>query len=155
MTRPVSVICLLQIGTCLLRCLSTTLVPTSLLMKWIDAGKRNHVGSRYSGYTSYTAKQDRMMRLASVNYIESLDNARMKDVELLAYLERERADNQYMGVTMSGLRENSGNPKQAQFLRKFWGLYGDAWSNDASTELEKHWKRIARGRCPEKDFWYA
>ncbi len=75
------------------------------LAKWIDSAKRHHVGSRYKGCTSYTKRQDKMIRLASANH-ELLSCTKRPDETFANYLREHRAADQYMNVTFSGMRNN-------------------------------------------------
>eukprot|EP01084_Bolivina_argentea_P113469 202206_1 len=98
------------------------------LIKWINSAHKHHVGSIYKGFTSYTKKQDKIMRISSVNYtiyngdINGECFAYCKDTQCLQYLMTQKEESQYMNVTMNGLRIHSDN-KHSKFSEKFWNLY--------------------------------
>ena len=113
------------------------------VLKWINSAEKHQIGSRYKGCTSYTKQQDKMMRLASANWIifqvheDKMNQLRggyrqsriqpyIADPIFKGYLQNHRASDQYMKVTYRGLRNNVENKslKQSQFMLKFWDLYG-------------------------------
>eukprot|EP01084_Bolivina_argentea_P227904 384991_1 len=120
------------------------------IIAWINAAKKHHIGSKYKGCTSYTKHQDRMMRLASANYIMNKDDSLYSNDHIfMAYLEKEKNENQYMNVTMNGLRDNTQNRTQSLFIYKFWEWYSDAWKHSARSPANNHCKGcIQRKVCP-------
>eukprot|EP01083_Nonionella_stella_P001196 3488_1 len=107
------------------------------LMNWINSATQHRVGSLYKGCTSYTKKQDKMMRLCAVNYIGYKHY--IDDRKCAEYLEKQKADNQYMNVTMRHLRMNNNNVQQSSFTRKFYRWYSSLWR-----EFEEDFGRITR-----------
>eukprot|EP01083_Nonionella_stella_P093035 260585_1 len=102
------------------------------LVKWINSAQKHHVGSRYKGCTSYTKKQDRMMRLSAANYMMYTTSAiYANDNECVKYLEQQRDENQYLNVTMKGLRTHSVNVSRSSFTGKFWRWYTTIWRDFA------------------------
>ncbi len=98
------------------------------LVAWINSAKQHHVGSKYKGCTSFNKKEDRMMRLCSVNHILLKHPLFPNDKVLERYLIDNKVENQYMNVTNCGLRTNSRKRKQSEFVQKFWhNLYGIVW----------------------------
>eukprot|EP01083_Nonionella_stella_P066300 174453_1 len=122
-------------------CLGTSRFPTwhkqSLefwftILKWINSAQTHHIGTRYSGCTSYTAKQDKMMRISAVNWTFHTDATLMsepkRDPVFVQYLERHQTEDQYMNVTMSGLRKNATKSRwKWDTNNAFWVWYGEVW----------------------------
>eukprot|EP01084_Bolivina_argentea_P059277 108227_1 len=98
------------------------------LVGWINSAKQHRVGNRYKGCISFTKKQDQMMRLCCVNKILTNHKPFPKDNQLQKYLSDNKVKNQYMEVTMNGIRNNTKKRKNSEFLKKFWhSFYGIAF----------------------------
>eukprot|EP01084_Bolivina_argentea_P227906 384993_1 len=127
---------------------------------WINAAQKHHVGSVYKGFTSYTRKQDRIMRLCSLNYVAATSRTSMtfSDPILSQYLQQQRKT-QYMNVTMQDLRTHSIRKKHSQFLRKFWQWYGEIWDS-VWDQFKREYRSFRRhgdncGSCCEEVFYVA
>eukprot|EP01083_Nonionella_stella_P066299 174452_1 len=109
------------------------------ILKWIKSGKAHHIGTIYSGCTSYTAKQDKMMRISAVNWIiTSYTRKTRQDGVLMQYLEKHQTENQYMNVTMSGIRNNATNSLwKCNSNNAFWDWYSMIWRDVYSDRQEK------------------
>eukprot|EP01083_Nonionella_stella_P215855 776484_1 len=129
-------------------CLGTSRFPTwhkqSLefwftILKWINSAQTHHIGTRYSGCTSYTAKQDKMMRISAANWIlNSLMRKRKRDRSLMKYLQKHQRENQYVNVTMSGIRNNATNSLwKCNSNNAFWDWYSMIWRDVYSDRQEK------------------
>ena len=95
------------------------------LIGWINSAKTHRVGTRYKGCVSFTKQQDKIMRICVVNHTLLKREYFPKDRQLKQYLEKNEHENQYMNVTMSGLRSHTKNKWKSEFFRKFWyRLYG-------------------------------
>eukprot|EP01084_Bolivina_argentea_P227903 384990_1 len=120
------------------------------LISWINSAKKHHIGSKYKGCTSHTKYQDKMMRLASVNYIAGKDNTFCLDDDIfMSYLEKEKNENQYMNITFLGLRLNTQNKKQSELLQKFWRWYSTVWRDEARGPCYRICRNICKNQtCP-------
>eukprot|EP01083_Nonionella_stella_P173863 601023_1 len=117
------------------------------LIRWINNAKQHRIGTVYKGCTSYTKQQDRMMRVASLNYCMASDKRfGGQDNALVTYLEKERRENQYMNVTMKALRMHTNAPDQAQFDRKCWRWYSYFWRSEAKRPIERQCREICVNR---------
>ena len=97
------------------------------MISWINSAQKHHIGSKYKGCTSYTKSQDKMMRLASLNYtMNNRFNDYRKDSKLHQYLEHNKKSS-YLNVTYQGLRINTNKPNNSRFLRKFWQFWSHVW----------------------------
>ena len=70
------------------------------LIDWINGAQTHRVGSRWNGYTAFTKKQDKIMRLCAVNSILLQRERLAEDWTMRLYLEENLKENQYLGVTM-------------------------------------------------------
>ena len=84
------------------------------MINWVNAAQNHRLGSRYSGCTSFTKAQDQMMRICSLNHVLTKHSP---DAKLNAYLALNAKDNQYLNVTMRGIRDNARDAKQAYFFQ--------------------------------------
>eukprot|EP01083_Nonionella_stella_P305503 1066017_1 len=117
------------------------------MVGWVNSAQKHRVGSLYKGCTSYTKKQDRMMRICSINNcLLQKKHTKLRygvaDYNLKDYLDVHREKSQYLTVTMAGIRENTSNPKKAEFIKKFWyNLYGCVWTSECKGEIEYYWSQ--------------
>eukprot|EP01083_Nonionella_stella_P066301 174456_1 len=111
------------------------------ILKWIKSAKAHHVDHEalYSECTSYTAKQDKMMRISAANWIlNSLMRKRKRDRSLMKYLQKHQRENQYVNVTMSGIRNNATNSLwKCNSNNAFWDWYSMIWRDVYSDRQEK------------------
>ena len=99
------------------------------LIGWVRSAQKHRVGSLYKGYTSFTKKQDKIMRLCCINHMILKSGLLSSDHVLSSYLDENLRDNQYMEVTMGGLRVHSKEQDKSMFTKKIWRLYGSAFSH--------------------------
>eukprot|EP01083_Nonionella_stella_P173862 601014_1 len=122
------------------------------MVGWVNAAEKHRVGSLYKGCTSYTKKQDRIMRICSINncllqekhkqHVNQYLRWRVEDHRLKTYLTEHRNKSQYLSVTMAGLRTHSKAPKQAEFIKNFWyNFYGYLWTSEFEGRIERYWNQ--------------
>jgi len=83
------------------------------------------------------------MRICSLNAVFLENTPQNNDGPLQKYL-KEQSDNSYLSVTMRGIRNNARNQNNAQFLRKFFDLYGEPWKDlgdDFKEYLVDFWRQ--------------
>eukprot|EP01084_Bolivina_argentea_P148080 258967_1 len=117
------------------------------MVGWVNAAQKHRVGSKYKGCTSFTKKQDKIMRVSAINYAILKHKKRgLGDATLIEYLNEHRQKNQYLNVTMSGIRSHTKDKKKGRFLRKFWfHFYGYFW-DDVKDDVYWYWNEYkARG----------